>query len=220
MKRANLKHGLLVMCMAALAFAGCKSGDDDDSTNGGTGGMGIGTGGVTGSGGTTGSGGVTGSGGMDVGTGGVTGSGGMTGGTGGVTGTGGMAGGAAGSGVTGEPKFSAIFEEIIKKTGCNGGTLCHAGTVGKLTMLEKDASYMALVGMDAMGTNLPPGGKDCKDSGLKRVVAGDPDHSLLVLKIEGMPPCGNPMPPNGGSMLSADQITQIRTWIQDGAMND
>jgi hypothetical protein len=60
---------------------------------------------------------------------------------------------------------------------------------------------------------------DCKDSGLKRVVAGDPDMSLLMLKIEGMQPCGTQMPPNG-SMLSAEQIDQIKTWIMNGAMND
>ena len=95
------------------------------------------------------------------------------------------------------PKFSAIFDEIIVAKGCNGGALCHGGSVGKLTMTNKADAYTALVGVDAMGTNLPPAPMDCKDSGLKRVVAGDPDHSLLMLKVTGMQPCGMQMPPGG-----------------------
>jgi hypothetical protein len=151
------------------------------------------------------------------------GSGGMMAATGGTSGGGSggmMGGGSGGTGApTGEPKFSAIFTEIIKNTGCNGGTLCHAGTVGMLTMLNPEDTYKALVGVDAMGTNLPPGGMDCKDSGLKRVVAGDPDMSLVYLKITGMQPCGNKMPPNGAA-LADEQIMQIKTWIMNGAMND
>jgi hypothetical protein len=120
------------------------------------------------------------------------------------------------------PTFSAIFKGVIVGTGCNGGTLCHAGTVGNLTMNTKDQAYMALVGVMAMGTNLVDGGMgkpNCVDSGLTRVVPGKPDESLLMKKIEHMQPCGDPMPPTG-VVLAADKVEQIRSWIAKGAKDD
>lgn len=135
----------------------------------------------------------------------------------GTSGMGGMGGasGASGMGGGGEPTWSAIYSEIIVGTGCNGGAFCHGGNVGNLPMLEKDATYAALVDVDAMGTNLVPGTPNCVDSGLKRIVSGDPDSSLLVAKIEGTQECGMQM----GALTEA-QITQIRTWIQNGALDN
>jgi hypothetical protein len=122
---------------------------------------------------------------------------------------------------TGAPKFSAIFTEIISGTGCNGGPSCHAGTVaGNLKMTTAAEAYSALVGVQAMGMNVPAGGTDCKTTGLMRVKAGDPDNSLLMKKIDlaTTPPCGVRMPPGG--MLKPEQIMQIRQWIMNGAQND
>jgi hypothetical protein len=239
MRSSRLVWLSIAVCL--LGASACSKGDDDDDVNGGTGGALPGTGGIQpmGSGGTGGA--VAGSGGMGVagmGSGGMgvagMGTGGMTAGTGG-TGSGGMGSGGTGSGgtgsggmgatfVPGSPTFSAIFAEIITGTGCNGGTLCHAGTVGLLTMNDKMATYTALVNVKAMGQNLPVGGKlpdvpNCKDVDITRVVPMDPDNSLLMKKISGTPPCGTPMPPSGG-MLEAAKIEQIRTWIMNGAMND
>ena len=120
------------------------------------------------------------------------------------------------------PTFSAIYKDVIVGTGCNGGTLCHAGTVGNLTMNTKDQAYAALVGVKAMGTNLLDGGvgkPNCVDSGLTRVVAGKPDESLLMKKIEHMQPCGDPMPPTG-VVLAADKVELIRSWIAKGAKDN
>jgi hypothetical protein len=129
-------------------------------------------------------------------------------------------GGSDAGGSSSGPTFSNVYKEIISGSGCNGGSLCHGGMVGNLKMNSKAAAYMALVDVDAMGTNLTPmsGKADCKDSGLKRVVPGDPDNSLIMKKLEGSPPCGDPMPPTGG--LSADKIQLVHDWIEAGAKDD
>jgi hypothetical protein len=191
---AVFRVGLAVVSLALAAGCG---GDDGGSTSG--------TGAVPAGGAT-----VTG------------GAGGATGGAGGTAGMMGATGGTGGTFVPGSPTFSAIFSEIIQATGCNAGGLCHGGTLGQGNLLlnEQAPSHAALVGVAAMGVTDPrlmlP---NCVDSGLMRVVAGQPDTSLLVKKIEGtMPPCGQPMPPTGP--LTPAQVMQIRTWIMNGALND
>jgi hypothetical protein len=137
-----------------------------------------------------------------------------------IAGTG-AAGMAAPMFTPGSPTFSAIFEEIIVRTGCNGGPTCHASTAaGQLKMANKADSYTALVGVKAMGVNLVmTTSPNCKDT-LMRVVAGDPNTSLLLKKITStMPECGGKMPPSG-AMLAPDKVEQIRAWIMAGAKND
>jgi hypothetical protein len=115
--------------------------------------------------------------------------------------------------------FGSIYTNTFVRVGCNGGSLCHGGVVGMLQMNSKDQAYSALVGVAAMGTNPMMGkGADCKDSGLKRVVPGKPDESLLMLKVERRQPCGDPMPASGP--LAADKVQEIRDWITNGAKND
>ena len=115
--------------------------------------------------------------------------------------------------------WDAIYNDIIVGTGCNGGMLCHGGDVGHLQLKDSASAYDALVDVKAMGVNLTEGaGADCVDSGLTRVVPGNPDESLLVKKLENTQPCGTGMPPGG--TLTAAQIDQVRTWIADGAKRD
>lgn len=147
------------------------------------------------------------------------------------SGVAGMAAPAAGAGAAGmaapaftpgSPTWSAVFQEIIVGTGCNGGPTCHAGTAaGQLKMATKAESYTNLVGVKAAGINLVMGSSpNCKDSTLVRVVAGQPDMSLLYKKVAtAMPECGGKMPPSG-AMLTQAQLTQIRTWIMNGAKDD
>lgn len=191
------RFALLIACVIAC-LAAC---DDGGGSNAGTGGAGAMTGGV---------GGVSGAmAGMSA--------------TGGMGATGGMSGmaGAAGMGATGAPTWNAIFTEIIVAKGCNGGAFCHAGMAGgSLIMNDPDSAHAALVGVPAMGRNLVAGPPECNVSGLTRVVAGNPDMSLFVQKIEGSPACGTAMPPPPAPLLSAAEITQIRTWIMNGAHND
>ncbi|MGD8859880.1 MAG: hypothetical protein PVI30_07700 [Myxococcales bacterium] len=183
-----------------LAAAGCEDDTSGSSTTGAGGMTATGAGGMT----------ATGAGGMTA-----TGAGGMT-----ATGAGGMtATGAAGGDAT-AATWTAVWENVIVATGCNGGPLCHGGLAGgMLVMLDKESAYEALVNQPAEGINLTGMGTNCADTDLVRVVPGDPDNSLLVQKVENpMPACGGEMPPNG--MLAADQIQLIRDWVAAGAMND
>ena len=123
----------------------------------------------------------------------------------------------------GSPTFSAIYQEVMVANGCNSGSFCHGGPTGGLTTNEKQATYDALVGVSAMGmtlwTDSDAGAPDhCIDSGLVRVVPGDPDNSLLMMKLLDEQPCGTQMPP--GELLKPEQIEQIRTWIENGAEYD
>jgi hypothetical protein len=133
----------------------------------------------------------------------------------------GAAGMAAPTFVPGSPTWSAVFQEIIVGTGCNGGPTCHASTAaGQLKMSMKNDSFMALVGVKAMGVNLVmTTAPACKDTTLIRVVAGDPNASLLYKKVSSATPeCGGKMPPSGA--LAPEKVEQIRLWIMNGAKND
>jgi len=122
----------------------------------------------------------------------------------------------------GSPTFAGVFKDVITGGGCNAGPLCHGGSAGMLQMDTAKVAYENLVGVKAMGTNLADtSGDDCKDTGLVRVVPKDPDHSLVMQKIDppgGKVPCGTIMPPVG--MITSEQIEQVRTWIENGAKDD
>jgi hypothetical protein len=66
----------------------------------------------------------------------------------------------------------------------------------------------------------------CADGGWKRVVPGRPEQSLLYLKIaaklEGTePPCGDGMPAGANRpSLSADEVAEVRAWIEAGALEE
>ena len=54
---------------------------------------------------------------------------------------------------------------------------------------------------------------------LKRVLPNDPDNSYLVQKLGANPDVGLQMP-RGQNPLSSADVTTIRDWIEDGALND
>lgn len=130
-----------------------------------------------------------------------------------------------------DPTFTRVFSEVITNTNCSG-PLCHMSTaVGGFMLGPKDTLYNELVGQPASGPKCGPGTASSTDGGASdagagdaaatsyiRVIAGDPDHSLLYLKLAGSPPCGDAMPV--GRMLSDAQITLVHDWIQAGANND
>jgi hypothetical protein len=106
--------------------------------------------------------------------------------------------------------FAEISQEVVTTTTC-GGPFCHGTTAGGFVMGTPSATYAALV-------DQPASGAECADSGLKRVVPGDPDASLLYLKLAGNPPCGDEMPP--GNPLSSDKVDLVRRWIEGGAVEE
>ncbi|HEY2154303.1 MAG TPA: hypothetical protein VGH33_01645, partial [Isosphaeraceae bacterium] len=107
------------------------------------------------------------------------------------------------------PTFTAIYDEILAPT-C-AGLFCH-GANEFLLMTSKDVAYKAMVGVISYGP-------DCADSGLTIVKPGDPDASLLYLKVT-MPPCGNRMPAAYFPPLDTRQTEQVREWIAQGALDD
>jgi polyvinyl alcohol dehydrogenase (cytochrome) len=107
--------------------------------------------------------------------------------------------------------FSAIYDDILVASGCTTSACHGTGARGRLDMSTRDGAYAELVGTVAEG-----GG--CAPTGLFRVAPGDPDQSLLQLKVDRVPPCGGPMPP--AAALTADSVARIRAWIGAGAPND
>jgi hypothetical protein len=76
-------------------------------------------------------------------------------------------------------------------------TICHGGAGG--------LSLNSYAGVTAGGSSGPA------------VVPGDPDQSLLVMRVEGTV---LPQMPLGGSPLTAPEIGRIRQWILEGALNN
>jgi len=121
-----------------------------------------------------------------------------------------------------DPTFDSLFTVIIRGSCAVEG--CHAGVppdgsapTGMMLLDPNDPalSYANLVGVDAMGV-------ECGDGARRRVVAGDPDASLLIQKLEGNgtpdgAECGDRMP-QGGPYLRDSTIAVFREWIAAGAL--
>lgn len=96
----------------------------------------------------------------------------------------------------------AEIEELFASR-CAGGP-CHSGTGGGAGLdLVSPGLAERLVGE-------PSSQQACGDQIL--VVAGDPDASLLVDKLEPSPSCGSRMPRNQ-TPLTEEEITCVRDWI-------
>jgi hypothetical protein len=116
-----------------------------------------------------------------------------------------------------QPTFSSIQREIFETTDASGRaacTQCHSDAGGRTPSggmnLRHDIAYATLVGIASRGK-----------PGAVRVIAGDPDHSYVVQKLEGAPGIvGERMPRTGGPYLTEGQISIIKRWIETGATND
>jgi hypothetical protein len=126
-------------------------------------------------------------------------------GRGGAGGTGGPAAG-SGGGTTGAT-FTEVYSLIM--TGCG----CHntAQGAGGLATMTKSAAYTNLVGATST---------EC--SGQKRVVAGNPDSSVLFLSLNrtNMGDCMPPPMPRGAAKLPQADLDKVRSWIMAGALNN
>ena len=116
-----------------------------------------------------------------------------------------------------QPTFSSINQKVFTQlcTGCHQAAF--AATAGGLD-LTGDA-YGALVGVRAnnvAATSPPPG--------LLRVKPGDPDQSLLWLKLVTKsfadPRYGSGMPQDRPGALCQAVTDTVRTWIEAGAPRD
>jgi hypothetical protein len=124
----------------------------------------------------------------------------------------------AGCGAAPTGMWSGIYAKLFPietRAQCN---FCHSNPPneignGKLSMgADKAAAYAALVGKASTGTK-------CADKQLQLVVPGKPEESLFYLKFQNPPPCGDRMP-QGGGVLSGDDLEMVRSWIAAGAPDD
>jgi len=117
----------------------------------------------------------------------------------------------------GPPTFSAIYPMLFPRPTHYQCDFCHGlppndKSNGRLsTGMDAETAYAGMIGQ-------PSTSSKCGE-GYTIVVPGDPDNSLLLMKLSANPPCGDQMP-NGGDKLSSTQLDQVRMWILDGAMND
>jgi len=92
------------------------------------------------------------------------------------------------------------------------GCACHLTGTGALDMSTKMIAYTNLVGVDS---------RSC--TGVKRVVANQPEQSVLYLAVthtsQGscMPPV---MPAGGMTMWDQEKLDKLKAWINAGAKND
>jgi hypothetical protein len=115
-----------------------------------------------------------------------------------------------------EPTFSSIQREIFDTTDSSGRlacTLCHTNVgrnpSGGLNLVA-GVSHAALVGV---GSTAKPGAV--------RVIAGDPENSYIIHKLEGSADiAGVRMPRGNGPYLTEGQIMVIKRWIAIGAPNN
>jgi hypothetical protein len=113
----------------------------------------------------------------------------------------------------GTPTFTEVYTQVIQPN-C---AFCHTsgqpgGTQGMLDMSTQALAFTNLVGKAAAG-------QLCSGQGT-RVVAGNPDSSLLFEKVsQTTPPCGSRMPLNL-SPLSQSAINEIHDWIAGNAPNN
>jgi hypothetical protein len=126
----------------------------------------------------------------------------------------------------------------ILKTSCTLTTACHGSTTATMGQLPH------LGGVMVLATDMPTltaihdtlvGQPSAQATGLKYVVAGDPENSYLMKKVEGvnacqslacvkvdkqspaLPACGDKMPAAPSDLLDASTQAIIRDWIKDGA---
>lgn len=106
------------------------------------------------------------------------------------------------------PTFTQVYEDVLQPS-CAFST-CHGGSNGSGDFGFTDAAeaYAALVGIESLDS-----------PGSVRVVAGDPDASYLVAKLEAAAGIvGDPMPPPSG--IEAERAQLVRAWIAAGALQD
>jgi hypothetical protein len=134
---------------------------------------------------------------------------------GGAAGNSFAAAGASAAGMSAASSGASVsFGEVygILSSSCGGGG-CHVSSAGAagLSMLNKSTAYSNLVGVSS---------SHCR--GQQRVVAGNPDMSVLVHALEhtSFATCRPPAMPQGRPMLNQSQIDTISTWIADGAPNN
>jgi hypothetical protein len=118
------------------------------------------------------------------------------------------AGGGSSSGGSTGGSVMADFQSIQDNVFTPICSKCHIGaSAPEGLQLDAAHSYNLLVGVPSV-----------EDSSLERVKPSDPDHSYMVLKIEGASGIVGGQMPLGETPLPQATIDAIRLWITNGAM--
>jgi hypothetical protein len=112
-----------------------------------------------------------------------------------------------GSQHTYQPTFSAIFSEIFSTT-C-AAVFCHNSDELHFNAVTPEIAYATTVSVVTTS-------ELCGFTGLQRIAPGEPEQSLLYLKLTDAP-CGRKMPLTFSQQLDPREIEQIRVWIERGA---
>ena len=113
-------------------------------------------------------------------------------------------------------KFSEIYTHFFPQQTRAQCNFCHSNppndiSNGNLSMgADKDAAYASLMGKSSTSS---------KCNGKAFIVPGNPDASLFLDKMLATPSCGGRMP-LGGTALTDEERTLVRSWILAGAPND
>jgi hypothetical protein len=102
-----------------------------------------------------------------------------------------------------EPVFE-IFERAACRT-----VFCHDAGTGELDFRTPEQLHESMVGVAASG-------EGCKELNLPRVQPGDPEHSLLLIKLRQGPPGGKIMPPAAIQALTPQDIQVVSDWTGTG----
>jgi hypothetical protein len=110
--------------------------------------------------------------------------------------------------------LDAVFNLFVNGTGSCSSNFCHGVGAAGLTISKNDPNYTAQTLHDQLvGVVSPANQSLCTGFGLKRVEPGDPDRSLLMMKLRPGPPCGNHMPMGGAPSLSDADLKVVSDWI-------
>lgn len=108
------------------------------------------------------------------------------------------------------PSFATDIQEIFTRKGCTGSS-CHGAAGGQMGLsLGSSAAtnYANLV--NVASTSEPP---------FLRVEANDDVNSYIVIKVEGRQNVGARMPLGGANLDNID-LTNLKNWINTGALNN
>jgi hypothetical protein len=120
-----------------------------------------------------------------------------------------------------EATFDSIHTKVLAVSCGTGGDACHSrrGSVNSGGLNLAADPYTALLGPDGKGA--PASNISGTEKDLRRVVAGDPDQSFLVIKLSTRssqdPKYGSGMPFGAPGSVCPDALATIRAWIEDGA---
>ncbi len=108
----------------------------------------------------------------------------------------------------GGPTFTQIQDNIFSKSCALSG--CHTGTFPPQGLnLTAGLAYNSLVNVQSQ-----------EKPGVLRVAPGDATNSYIIMKVTGAAGIAGGRMPLGRTPLSSDQIDMIRTWIENGALDN